>query len=214
MVMAVTGIIFALYVLAHMYGNLKLLWGEQAFNEYAHHLRTIGQPLLPYVGFLWIIRVVLLVCLVAHVWSALVLWQRSHGARTHKYAVRKRIQQSLSSRWMRWGGVFILLFLVWHLIEFTIVKVNVGGETVAADNPYRLVVDSFQVWWLTLIYVLAMLALYLHLSHGVFSFQQTMGWTNTRRTYAGAKVLGHVVAIVIAGGFLIPPLAVLFRVVE
>ena len=214
MVMAVTGLVFALYVLAHMYGNLKLLGGEEAFNEYAHHLRTIGEPMLPYAGFLWVIRVVLLVCLVAHVYAAFTLWARAERARSQKYAVKKRVRQSLSSKWMRWGGVFIFVFLIWHLIEFTIVKVNVGGETVPDDNPYRLVVDSFQVWWLTLIYVVAMLALYMHLAHGVFSLNQTLGWTSTRASYTRAKLLGHIVAAVVVVGFLIPPLAVLFRLVK
>ncbi|WP_048552661.1 succinate dehydrogenase cytochrome b subunit [Nostocoides japonicum] len=213
MVMAVTGAIFALFVLAHMYGNLKLLWGEEAYNDYAHHLRTIGEPMLPYAGLLWVLRIVLLVSLVAHLWAAFTLWGRAERARSHKYAVKKRVRQSLSSRWMRWGGVFIFVFLVWHLIEFTIVRVDVSGKPVP-DNPFQLVVDSFQVWWLTLIYVVAMLALYMHLAHGVFSLNQTLGWTNTKGTYARAKVLGHVVAAVVVVGFLIPPLAVLFRLVK
>ncbi len=214
MVMAVTGAIFALFVLAHMYGNLKLLWGEEAYNTYAEHLRTIGEPMLPHAGALWILRIVLIVSLVAHVWAAFTLWGRAERARSQKYAVKKRVRQSFSSRWMRWGGVFIFVFLVWHLIEFTIVKVNVGGEGVPHDNPYQLVVDSFQVWWLTLIYVVAMLALYMHLAHGVFSLNQSLGWTNTRTSYARARLLGHVVAGVVVVGFLIPPLAVLFRLVK
>lgn len=214
MIMAVTGVIFALYVLAHMYGNLMLLGGEDTFNTYAHHLRTIGEPMLPFKGFLWIMRVVLIVALVGHVWAALTLWARAKGARSHKYAVRKAVGQSLSSKWMRWGGVTIFLFLIWHLIEFTIVKVNVGGQGVPEGNPYQLVVDSFQVWWLTLIYVIAMLALYLHLAHGVFSAQQTLGWTSNVKANIQAHVLAHVVAALVVVGFLIPPLAVLFRVVK
>ncbi len=212
--MAVTGVIFALFVLAHMYGNLKLLVGEGAYNTYAEHLRTIGEPMLPHRGFLTLTEVVLFLALVAHVYAAMVLWSRARGARTHRYAMKKAVVQSFSSRWMRWGGVFLFLFIVWHLIEFTVVKVNVGGQGVHAGNPYQLVVDSFQVWWLTLIYIVAMLALYLHLAHGVFSATQTLGWTGNQAAYRRAQVSGHVVAAVVVVGFLIPPLAILFGLVK
>ncbi len=212
--MAVTGIIFALFVLAHMYGNLKLLAGESAYNTYAEHLRTIGEPMLPHRGFLTLMEVVLLLALGAHVYAAFTLWGRARGARTQRYAVKKAVAQSFSSKWMRWGGVFLLLFIIWHLIEFTIVKVNVGGQSVAGDNPYQLVVDSFQVWWLTIIYVVAMLALYLHLAHGVFSATQTVGWTGNAAAYRRAQVTGHVMAAVVVVGFLIPPLAILFGLVK
>ncbi|MEO7070824.1 MAG: succinate dehydrogenase cytochrome b subunit [Nostocoides sp.] len=213
-VMAVTGIIFALFVLAHMYGNLKLLVGESSYNTYAEHLRTIGEPMLPHRGFLTLTEVVLVLAVVAHVYAALTLWGRARAARTHRYAMKKAVVQSLSSRWMRWGGVFLLLFIIWHLIEFTIVKVNVGGQGVPVDNAYQLVVDSFQVWWLTIIYLVAMLALYLHLAHGVFSASQTLGWTGTQTAYRRAQVSGHVVAAVVVVGFLIPPLSILFGLVK
>ena len=82
MLMAVTGIIFIRFVLVHMYGNLKAFAGHDAFNEYAHHLRDIGVPLLPYEGFLWIVRAVLIVALVVHIGCALVLWRRAKAARS------------------------------------------------------------------------------------------------------------------------------------
>ena len=212
--MAVTGILFALFVLSHMYGNLKLLVGESAYNTYAEHLRTIGEPMLPHRGFLTLMEVVLVIAVVAHVYAAVKLWSRARSARTQRYAVKKAVAQSFSSKWMRWGGVFLLLFIIWHLIEFTIVKVNVGGQGVPADNPYQLVVDSFQVWWLTVIYVVAMLALYLHLAHGVFSATQTLGWTGNQAAYRRAQITGHVVAAVVVVGFLIPPLGILFGLVK
>ena len=212
--MAGTGLIFAAFVLAHMYGNLKLLAGESAYNTYAEHLRTIGEPMLPHKGALWVLRIVLVVALVGHVYAAVSLWSRARSARTQRYAVKKAVAQSFSSKWMRWGGVFILLFLIWHLIEFSIVKVNVGGQGVPAGNPYQLVVDSFQVWWLTLIYVVAMLALYMHLAHGVFSATQTLGWTGNAAAYRRSKGVAHVVAAVVVVGFLVPPLAILFGLVK
>ena len=214
LLMAVTGVIFVLFVLAHMYGNLKVLAGEEAFNTYAEHLRTIGEPMLPYAGILWILRIVLIAALIGHVYSAFTLWSRADGARKTRYAASKAV---LTSKTMRWGGVFILLFLIWHLIQFTIVKVSVNPDKTGTDivnNPYQLVVASFQVWWLTLIYVAAMIALAFHLSHGVFSAQQTLGWTGSPRARLRAKGIAHVVAALVVIGFLIPPLSILFGLVK
>ncbi len=211
--MAGTGLVFLGFVVLHMYGNLMALGGEETFNTYGEHLRTFGEPMLPYGGLLWVLRIVLLAALVGHVYAAFKLWARASGARSQRYAVKKAVYQSFSSKWMRWGGVFILVFLVWHLLQFTIVKIDVSGAGVE-DNPYELVVNSFQTWWLTLIYVLAMVALYLHLAHGVFSATQTLGWTQTEKSYDRGVLLAHAFAAFIVVGFLIPPLAILFRWVK
>ena len=212
LLMAVSGIVFILFVLVHMYGDLKAFAGHDAFNEYAEHIRTVGTPILPYAGALWVIRVVLIVALVAHVASMIALWQRANKARPVKYQVKRNIGSSLSSRTMRWGGVAILLFVVWHLINFTIGKVNVTGG--ATDDPYNLLVDSFDTWWMTVIYLVAMVALGLHLHHGTFSACQTLGLTNTLASRTRARVLGWIVAIVIAGGFSLVPLFTLFGVIS
>jgi len=212
MLMAVSGIAFIGFVLLHMYGNLKAFAGHDAFNEYAEHLREIGEPLLPHAGLLWITRVGLLVALVVHVYCAVTLWRRAGSARTVKYVVKKNSSSTISSRWMRWGGVTLLLFLVWHLLNFTIGKVNPqGGPT---DDPYQLMVDTFQVWWMTVIYLVAMAALAMHLHHGVWSSAQTLGLTNNSRARANAKALGAIVAVVIAGGFSLVPIFVLAGVID
>ena len=212
MLMAVSGIAFIGFVLLHMYGNLKAFAGHDAFNEYAEHLREIGEPLLPHAGLLWITRVGLLVALVVHVYCAVTLWRRAGSARTVKYVVKKNRSSTISSRWMRWGGVTLLLFLVWHLLNFTIGKVNPqGGGT---DDPYLLMVDTFQVWWMTVIYLVAMAALAMHLHHGVWSSAQTLGLTNNSRARANAKALGAIVAVVIAGGFSLVPIFVLVGVID
>ena len=212
MLMAVSGIAFIGFVLLHMYGNLKAFAGHDAFNEYSHHLRELGEPMLPYGGFLWIMRAVLIVALVLHVYCAVTLWRRAGSARTVKYVVKKNRSSTFSSRWMRWGGMTILLFLVWHLLNFTIVKVNPqGGGT---GDPYVLMVDTFQVWWMTLVYLVAMAALAMHLHHGVWSSAQTLGLTNNSRARANAKALGAIVAVVIAGGFSLVPIFVLAGVID
>jgi succinate dehydrogenase / fumarate reductase cytochrome b subunit len=212
MLMAVTGVIFIGYVLAHMYGNLKAFAGHDAFNDYAHHLRELGEPLLPHEGALWIIRAVLIVSVVVHVYCALALWKRAKAARSVPYVVKKNAHSTFSSHWMRWGGIALLLFVVWHLLNFTIIKVNPqGGST---NDPYNLMVETFDLWWMTLIYLAAMLALAMHLRHGIWSAAQTLGLTNNNRARRNANVLGYGFAILIAGGFSLVPIFVLAGVIE
>ncbi|NYJ02563.1 succinate dehydrogenase / fumarate reductase cytochrome b subunit [Nocardioides thalensis] len=212
LLMAISGIVFVGFVLGHMYGNLKAFSGHDAFNEYAHHLRELGEPLLPHEGFLWIMRAGLIVSLVVHVVCAVVLWRRAQKARPVRYAVKKHTGAIPASRLMRFGGLTIFLFLVWHLVNFTIGKVNVqGGET---DDPYNLLVDTFDVWWMTLIYLAAMAMLGAHLHHGVWSSLQTLGWTSTQQARATAKTFSLALAIVIAGGFSLVPLAVLAGIID
>lgn len=210
--MAISGLIFIGYVLAHMYGNLKAFAGHDAFNEYAEHIREIGEPILPHEGALWIIRVVLIVALVVHVYTGMALWRRAKNARTTPYVMKKSTGANFASRMMRWGGVAILLFIIWHLLNFTVVKVNVTGG--ATNDPYNLMVDSFSVWWLTLIYLAAMLALGAHLHHGVWSAAQTLGLTGTSAARARWKRVALITALVISVGFSLVPIAVLAGIIS
>jgi succinate dehydrogenase / fumarate reductase cytochrome b subunit len=211
LLMAVSGLVFIAFVLLHMYGNLKAFAGHDSYNEYAEHLRTIGEPMLPPSGLLWIIRAVLIVSLVAHVYAAVTLWRRARGARTHKYVMKKNKHSTYASHLMRWGGLTLLLFIVWHLLNFTIGKVNVdGGPT---NDPYDLLVDTFDVWWMTLIYLAAMAMLGAHLHHGIWSSLQTLGLTNSLRQRNLAKRVGFVLAVIIAGGFSLVPIFVLAGVI-
>ncbi|MBM9459661.1 succinate dehydrogenase cytochrome b subunit [Nocardioides sp. zg-536] len=214
LLMAVSGLLFIAFTLAHMYGNLMTFGGERVFNDYAHHLREFGEPMLPKEGFLWILRVGLILALIAHVASAAILSARASKARPVKYAVKKNRGSSLSSRTMRWGGVALLVFIVWHLLNFTIVKINPSNGETGGDNPYELLVQTFDLWWMTVIYLIAMVALGMHLHHGTFSAMQTLGFTNTAASRARARAAGWVVAIVIAGGFSLVPLSVLVGIIE
>ncbi len=209
--MAVSGIVFVGFVLLHMYGNLKAFAGHDAYNEYAEHLRTIGEPMLPRSGLLWVIRATLIVSLLVHVACAVALWRRAKRARTTKYVMKKNRHSTWASHLMRWGGVTLLLFIVWHLLNFTIGKVNVtGGST---GDPYNLLVDSFSTWWLTLIYLVAMAMLGAHLHHGMWSSLQTLGLTNNEHSRTRAKTFGLGLAVVIAGGFSLVPIFVLAGVI-
>lgn len=215
--MAVSGLYFIFYVLMHMYGNLKVLAGQEAFDSYAHHLRTMLEPILPHTGFLWLFRLTLIVALLAHLYSAFSLWSRANGARRDRYRVKKAVGASLSSKWMRWGGVTLLLFVIFHLVHFTIAKVNFNGNFTESQlqvngeaSPYLLLVAAFKLWWVVLIYLIALVALGMHIHHGTWSALQTLGFTDTAQARSTAKAAGALLAAVVVLGFAIPPLAVLF----
>lgn len=207
--MAISGLLFIAFVLGHVYGNLKAFSGHDAYNEYAEHLRTLGEPIFPRSGLLWIMRVGLIAALVAHVSSAIVLARRARRARRARgrYAARPpRRASSLASRTMLTGGLGLFLFLGWHLVNFTIGKVNVrGGPT---NDPFNLVVDTFSVWWSTALYLAAMLVLGMHLWHGTWSSLQTLGWTVTAKRRQAAKATAMAVAVLVAGGFSLSPIAI------
>ena len=214
--MAVSGLIMIGYLLAHMYGNLKVFAGQEAFDDYAHHLRTLGEPILPYGGALWIIRIVLLVAIGAHVYSAMTMWKRDRKARggTSRYAsskAKRGVQRSYASFTLRWGGIVILLFVVYHLLHLTWNVVAPGG---ASDSPYERLVNGFQIWWLVVIYTIALLAVGFHLRHGVWSALTTLGANTSATTRRRLNLLAYLVAILITGGFLLVPFSILFGVVS
>ena len=212
LLMAISGIIFIGFVLVHMYGNLKAFAGHDAFNEYAHHLRVFGEPMLPHEGLLWIIRVVLIGSLVVHVYAAVALWRRAQRARGVPYVVKRHKGANFASRLMRWGGLTLLLFIIWHLLNFTVGKVNVtGGPT---NDPYNLMVDTFDTWWLTLLYLVAMLALGAHLPHGTWSAAQTLGLTGTAAARTRWKRIAFTLALIISVGFSLVPIFVLAGVIS
>ena len=152
--------------------------------------------------------------LVAHVYSAVKLWQRSGKARSQRYAVKKSGVggiEGISAPTMRWGGLALFAFVIFHLIQFTLPKVNFNGDD--TNNPYWLVHDSFRLWWVALIYVLAMIALGMHVMHGFWSASQTLGYTSTPSARRNAKTIAIALAVILVVGFLIPPLAILFGII-
>jgi succinate dehydrogenase / fumarate reductase cytochrome b subunit len=210
--MAVTGLILIGYLLAHMYGNLKIFAGEAAFNDYAHHLRTLGEPILPYSGALWVIRVVLIVGVLAHMYAAFSLWSRAHNARggTRRYRSsksRRGVQRTYASFTLRWGGVVILLFVIYHLLHLTWNIVHPGG---AAAEPYQRVVNGFQIWSVVLAYTIAVIAVGFHVRHGMWSALTTLGANTSSLARQRLNVLAYAVAGVLTVGFLLPPFAILF----
>lgn len=206
--MAVSGIILVLYLIAHMVGNLKAFSGAEAFNSYSEWIRTVGAPAVPEQTVLTIVRVVLLVAVFAHMWAAFSLWKQARAARPVRYVTKKRVQQSYASMTLRWGGVIIALFIVWHILDLTTGTVNPEG----AGTPYDRLVASFSNPFVTAFYVLALVLLGMHLRHGLFSAVQTLGQSNRRRERL-LNTAATVFAVVLIGGFLLIPFSVLFGVI-
>ncbi|WP_210579570.1 succinate dehydrogenase cytochrome b subunit [Actinomyces succiniciruminis] len=215
--MAWSGIIFIVYLLLHAYGNTHYFQGEIAYDHYAVWLRTLLEPLLPYGGMLWILRVVLVALLLAHVISAFHLWFRNRKARgTDKYEVKKPGADYFASRYamrtMRWGGVILLLFIIWHILQFTTLSLAPGGEYVHG-RAYANMYYGFQLWWVYLIYLVALAALCLHVWHGVWSALQTLGATRGN-TIPLIRLIAFIVAFGLFLVFMSVPTAILFGWVD
>lgn len=208
--MAVTGIILFGFVFVHMLGNLKVYLGADHMAEYGEFLRHVGAPAIPPGGALWIARIVLLACVVFHIWAAWSLTLKAKAARPTPYEHKEKIHTTYASRTMRWGGVIILLFILYHLLDFTVGTVN---PNFVEGRPYENLVASFNVWYVALFYIVANLALGLHLYHGVWSLFQSLGW-NHPRFNAWRSWFAHGFAWIITLGNISFPLAVLTGLIK
>ena len=210
--MAVTGLLLVGFLYAHMIGNLKIFFGGPTFDHYAHWLRTIGTPLLPQDWYLWIQRTGLTVAVVAHIVAATILARRARQARPVRYAHRPKVQGSYAARTMRWGGVLILLFVIYHILDLTTGTLNPVGEP---GKPYANVVADFAPgrWYVTLFYTLSIVAVGLHLRHGLFSAVRTLG-QQTARGERIARATALVLSLVLVVGYLAVPFAVLTGLVN
>ena len=207
-VMAVTGIVLVGFVIAHMLGNLKVFLSAEAIDAYAVFLRTMGEPLFPYGLLLWAVRIVLLACVALHISAAVQLTRMNWAARPQGYDIKPSIATTFAARTMRWSGVILVLFIVYHLLHLTAGAVGFRPGAFRHLSVYHNVVAAFSVWYVALFYIVAMACLCLHLSHGVWSMLQTLGWNNARTT-RGLRALSRGVALVVFAGFISVPVAVL-----
>ncbi len=209
-VMAVTGIIMIGYLVAHMIGNLHAFQGAQEYNDYATRLRSFGEPALPHRTILTVIEIVLLTSVVAHMWAAFSLWRQARRARPVRYVTKKPVQQSYASRTLRWGGVIIGLFIVYHILDLTWGGINPAG---AGTEPYARLIAGFSNPFITVWYVLALVLLGLHLRHGLWSVAQTLGQSNRRRErILNASAIA--LSTLLIAGFLIVPLSIAFGLIS
>jgi len=202
--MAVTGIVFWGFVVGHMAGNLKLFSGAAAINEYGHYLRQIGYPLVPHHLLLWTARVVLIAALALHVHAAWALTVTSRRARPQGYAVRRPQEVDWAARSMRWTGVALLVFVVYHLLHFTTGQAH--ADFVAGDVYHNLTV-AFADVAVAALYLVAMLFLGLHLYHGLWSLFQSLGWNHPRFNH-WRRAFAVAFALIVSLGFALVPLAI------
>lgn len=209
-VMAVTGFILFGYLVLHLWGNLKIFSGPVALNEYAVFLREVGAPLFTHELLLWIVRVILLASVVLHIYAAYQLTRLDLESRPVRYAQRKNITSTYAARTMRWGGVIIALFVVYHILHFT---TGTAHPNFVQGDIYRNVVVGFSNPLVSAVYIVAMIAVGLHLFHGLWSMAQTLGW-RTRNSDGLWRGFATITAGLLTLGNVSIPLAVLLGFVR
>ena len=200
-VMGVTGLIGIGFVILHSIGNLLVFRGPAAIDSYSHFLKSSGE-------LLWALRIVLIVAVILHVIAAVQLTRQSRAARPIGYSKQEHQVATPASRTMRWGGALLLVFIVLHILHFTTGTIRPAG-VFSPEDPYTNIVTSFRIWWVALFYVVAMVALGLHLFHGAWSSVRSIGVSP-----ASPQPLHHRISLAIAllvwAAFTAIPIAVFF----
>jgi succinate dehydrogenase / fumarate reductase cytochrome b subunit len=210
-VMAVTGFILVMFILGHVVGNLQIFIGPEVFNAYAHFLQSLGE-------LLWVIRLVLLVAVVLHIYTSLKLKFLNLSAKPQGYKMSSYVKSTLYSRTMIYTGIAILLFVIYHLLHFTagVADPSIYGyqETFGPGNlserhdAFKMVILGFQKPLVSAVYMAAVILLGFHLSHAIQSMFQTLGWSSPSLTAKLIKA-GKIIAFLITLGFISIPISVL-----
>ncbi len=213
--MAITGLCMVGFLLMHMFGNFKLLLGDHGaeFNEYSEYLRRFLYPVMPPTWFLRAFEAFLTLCVVLHMYSAAKLTGRKwRTAGRNRYVTKKNMEQSYSARTMIWGGIIIVLFVVFHLLEFTAQRITIGysGKT----DPFDRTVLAFQHWWVVVVYAVAMGAVCMHVWHGFYSAFTTLGASVGPSARMVFKVCSWAVSLLIFVGFMLAPVCILAGLVK
>jgi len=199
-IMAVTGVLLFGYVVAHLLGNLQIYFPPEKINHYAAFLHS-------HPALLWAARTTLLFAVGLHIWSSFQLWLLQREARPINYVKKANLNSTYASRTMLWSGPIILAFVIFHLLHLTFGTVHPGGAF-DEQNVYNNVVTGFQVWPVSLFYIVAMIMLCYHLYHGLWSMFQSLGFSHPVYT-PWLQLFAKIVAIVIAVGNISMPIAVL-----
>ncbi|MEM9748451.1 MAG: succinate dehydrogenase cytochrome b subunit [Actinomycetota bacterium] len=218
-VMAITGLIGIAFVIGHMIGNLKMYLGpvvedgERVYDIdiYGEFLRDLAVPLLPRTYLLWGLRLVLIGAVLLHIHAAWGLTQLNRKARSVKYQSERDYQvANFASRSMRWTGTIVLLYLIFHIADLTW---GATGADWSRGDVYFNIDESLSRWWVAGIYIVANLALGVHLFHGTWSLFQSMGWNNPRFNAWRRNAAIGVSAVIVAGNVSFP-VAVMAGVIE
>ena len=212
-IMAVTGVLLVAFVLGHMAGNLQVFIGPARMNGYAAFLKSTGE-------LLWLVRIGLFVAVLLHILMAWQLTRIKRRARPVAYEIQTPQVSTVASRTMRWGGVLILVFIVFHILHFTTGTVFPMASLPDALYPaysrtdvYGNVISAFHVPWVVAFYVVAMLFLMLHLFHGAWSSVRTLGLAKPSHHPLHRRV-ATVIALVVWLGFTAVPVAVFLGVIR
>ena len=175
-IMAATGLFMLLFVVVHLLGNTSIFAGPDGINAYAAKLHGLGP-------FVWVFRIFMGAMLAVRMVFGVLLTLENSAANPGKYAVKKMLKATFASETMIWTGLLLLCFLGYHLAQFTLRVTPDIGEAARATRPgdvFAMVKASFRITWISLVYIAAMVALFLHLSHGIQSIFQTVGLTNDK----------------------------------
>ena len=218
--MAVTGTVFIVFITGHLVGNLQIFGSPDKINGYAHFLQSLGPTL-------WAVRLVLLACVILHIWIAVLLTLENYRARPEKYDLNHTIQATLSSRTMRWTGVVVFAFILYHLAQFTVGWAQTGSfkgrlpeytmtadfhllgfPVVARNQPvpdvYSMVFLGFANVAVSLFYIIAVGLLSFHLAHGADSIFQTLGWRSGKWAGLLKKIVVFYCVLYFLGNLVIP----------
>ena len=209
-IMAVTGFVLWLFVLGHLAGNLQVFLGQEAINRYGHFLQSNTE-------LLWPVRVILIIVVLLHIWSATKLSLENKAARPVPYDTYQPVASSYASRTMLMSGLIVLAFIIYHLLHFTaqVQYINLTGQNfVDFTDPekrhdiFKMMVVGFGNGWVSAFYIVAIGLLCLHLSHGTSSMFQSMGWkSNAYRPFLDCAA--RAVALVVFLGYISIPVAIL-----
>jgi len=209
LLVAVTGALLAAFLIGHLLGNLSIFLGQDAINTYAQKLRELGE-------LLWIARISLLLAVFVHIWAVICLTLENRKARPIGYAVKAHRQATVFARTMRVTGLVIAAFVV-HLAHFTWQIVNPQyrdlHDAMGRHDVYSMVILGFQNPLVSGFYLLALGLLAFHLSHGIASMFQTLGWS-TQQTRPAYEFVARIFAWALFAGFASIPLSVLGNLLQ
>ena len=210
--MAVTGMLLVGFITVHLLGNLSVFAGSEAINIYAEKLHSLG-PIV------WIFRLVMLALFAIHITFGIQLTMENSAATPEQYAIQVTQKTTFAARSMIYTGLILLVFLLYHLLHFTVHVVHTDAVATlepfvnGRPNVFAMVGNSFQSAFVSIVYIIAMAALFLHVSHGIQSFVQTLGFNNgpSQDKVAG---IGKLAAVVYGVLYVAIPLAFLFHIVK
>lgn len=202
--MAVTGLLMVLFVVGHLLGNLTIFAGPNGLNAYAEKLHQVP-------ALVWGTRLVMLAAVLTHLFLSIQITMENSAAKPEKYAVKTMLRATFASQTMIWTGVIMAAFIGYHLAQFTLhwtPGLTLGTDALNRFDVFSMVVDGLGRTLTAFVYVVSMVALCLHLSHGIQSAFQTLGLSNGR-WMPRFTVAGKVAAGVFLVGFGAIPVAIL-----